>query len=69
MCLTGVILEVRRLFHLSGALHRLGYDRGSRKLIVHENRKESRFRRFSGGSRGPWIVRSASEGPENAELG
>ena len=31
MCLMGGFLEVRRLFHLSGAPHRSGYDRKVKK--------------------------------------
>ena len=43
----------------------------SRKPRVHENLQESgwRLHAVAGGSGGRWIVRSASEGPENAELG
>ena len=31
MCLMGGFLEVRRLFHLSGAPHRSGYDKKVKK--------------------------------------
>ena len=43
----------------------------SRKLIAHENWKEPGWglQAVYGGLGGPWIVRSTSEGPENAELG
>ena len=71
MCLTGGFLEVRRLFHLSGAPHRSGYDRKVKKTDCSRKLKRV-WVGTSGGfgeSGGPWIVRSASVGPENSELG
>ena len=44
----------------------------SRKPRVHDKKIEEsgwRLHAVAGGSGGRWIVRSASEGPENAELG
>ena len=57
MCLTGGFLEVRRLFHLSGAPHRIGYDRKVKKTDCSRKLKslDGDFRRFPEGQEDPGL--------------